>query len=96
MFQAEELYKLARRIKESGRNIWCYTGYLYEDVMAHEFMRRVLDYVDVLVDGPFVEARKDRSVLFRGSSNQRLIDVARSTSAVAPVLWDGESFTAVF
>lgn len=96
MSQAEELYKLARRIKESGRNIWCYTGYLYEDVMAHEFMRRVLDYVDVLVDGPFVEARKDRSVLFRGSSNQRLIDVARSTSAVAPVLWDGESFTAVF
>lgn len=94
MFQASELSVLARRIKESGKTIWCYTGFTYEAVMADARMRDVLGAVEVLVDGPFVESLKDPDLLFRGSSNQRLIDVAASEPG-NPVEWNGTAFTEV-
>lgn len=94
LFQVSELVELARRIRENGKSVWCYTGYLYEDVARNESLRPILDHIDVLVDGPFVEKLKDKDLLFRGSSNQRLIDVAKST-VDNPVLWDGLAFTAV-
>lgn len=92
--QLDDLVELARRIKDTGKAIWCYTGYIYETVANDPEKRRILDYVDVLVDGPFIEELKDKDLLFKGSSNQRLIDVTKST-AENPVLWDGETFTAV-
>ncbi|MDE5988445.1 MAG: anaerobic ribonucleoside-triphosphate reductase activating protein [Duncaniella sp.] len=79
MYRAAELLPLAARIKEAGKGIWCYTGFRYEDVMRSEPMRRLLEYIDVLVDGAFVEAQRDVHLLFRGSANQRLVDVGRST-----------------
>ena len=57
-----------------GKSIWIYTGYLYEDLKNREVMR----YIDVLVDGPFIEELKDISLKFRGSTNQRIIDVPES------------------
>lgn len=79
MFQPDGFALLARTIKErTGKNIWCYTGYLFENIVCDESRRALLQYVDVLVDGPFVEALKDESLLFRGSSNQRIIDVQES------------------
>lgn len=93
-FQPVELAELAQRISLAGKKIWCYTGYLYENIVSDPEMKKVLDHVEVLVDGPFVEALKDKDLLFRGSSNQRLIEISRS-SPDAPSLWDGESFTAV-
>lgn len=57
-----------------NKTIWIYTGYLYEDFKDREIM----SYIDVLVDGRFIEAQKDISLKFRGSSNQRLIDVQAS------------------
>lgn len=68
------------------KTIWVYTGYLYEDVQNYEIMR----YIDVLVDGPFVQDLKDISLQFRGSKNQRIIDVKRSREAGKVVLWDGK------
>lgn len=67
----EELTKLAREIKTKlpNKTIWCYTGSLYEEVKDLPIMK----YIDVLVDGPFVEELKDWKLLFRGSSNQRII-----------------------
>ena len=79
MYNAGMILPLARKIKESGKTLWCYTGFRYEVVMEHPDMRRLLDYVDVLVDGPFVETLRDVHLLFRGSSNQRLVDVKKST-----------------
>ena len=55
-----------------GKSIWIYTGYLYEDFKDHEIMK----YIDVLVDGPFIEALRDPDLTFRGSSNQRIIPVS--------------------
>ena len=71
--------ELARAIKErSSKNIWCYTGYLFEQLLENSAQRELLELVDVLVDGRFVEALKDEQLRFRGSSNQRIIDVPRS------------------
>lgn len=86
MFQIDGMIELARRLKESGRNVWCYTGYTYEDVCSDQRMSRLLPFIDVLVDGRFIESLRDTSLRFRGSSNQRLVDVRRSTPG-APVLW---------
>ena len=73
------------------KTIWCYTGYLFEnlrDGQVGEHSRSLLERLDVLVDGPFVLEKKDLSLRFRGSSNQRLIDVPASLRAGAAVLWD--------
>ena len=64
------------------KNIWLYTGYLYEDLKDLSIM----DYIDVLVDGPFIEAEKDLSLAFRGSRNQRIIDVPASRSSGSVIL----------
>lgn len=75
MYQAEELLPLARAISEAGYKIWCYTGFHYEAIRDRSPYKELLEYIDVLVDGPFVEALKPvgPALRFRGSSNQRFI-----------------------
>lgn len=80
LYHIEALLPLVRRLHDGGRHIWCYTGFTYEQVCADRSMSRILDYIDVLVDGPFMLPLRDISLRFRGSSNQRLVDVGRSTS----------------
>lgn len=80
-----ELVKLLRRIKEEypGKDIWCYSGYLYDSDLAEggsvhtEVTEEMLFYIDVLVDGEFVEELKDVTLVFRGSSNQRIIELRK-------------------
>lgn len=73
-YQAEAFTELARRIKEETRKtIWCYTGFTYEKILADPKMSEMLRYLDVLVDGPFIQALRDPELHFRGSSNQRII-----------------------
>ena len=88
--QAAECADLARLAHEKGLNVWTYTGYTYERLIAGEVpgAMDLLAQTDVLVDGPFVEARKSYAALFRGSTNQRLIDVPRSLAAGQVVLWE--------
>ena len=67
-----------------GKTIWCYTGYLYEELAANrigEHSRALLERLDVLVDGPFVQEKKNPDLRFRGSTNQRIIDVPASLQA---------------
>ena len=83
---------LVRRVRRElpQKDIWCYTGYLYEELAAGqvgEHSRDLLEGLDVLVDGPFVEAQKDLKLRFRGSANQRIIDVPASLAAGEPRLW---------
>ncbi|MGL4293575.1 MAG: anaerobic ribonucleoside-triphosphate reductase activating protein [Bacteroidales bacterium] len=78
-FQVHEFTLLAQKIKaESNKTIWCYTGYRYEQIVENESMRNMLGYIDVLIDGRFINNMKDPELLFRGSSNQRIIDVKAS------------------
>ena len=87
MFQPAGFTALAKAVKErSGKNIWCYTGYLFEDLLKNIQQKKMLEYIDVLVDGRFVEALKDESLRFRGSSNQRLINVPESLKSGKVVL----------
>ena len=89
MFQPEGFTALACAIRErSCKNIWCYTGYLFESLVKNPAQRALLEQVDVLVDGRFVEALRDEQLLFRGSSNQRLIDVKASLAQGSVVLWE--------
>ena len=89
MYQAESIISLAKTLKESGYNIWCYTGFKYEEIKKIPAMSALLPYLDVLVDGPFIESQKDISLLFRGSANQRLIDLHRTNGDV-PVNWESD------
>ena len=74
LYQVEAFTELARSIKEeTGKNIWCYTGFKYEEILADERMKQILQYIDTLVDGPFVAELRDPELHFRGSSNQRII-----------------------
>ena len=88
MFQPAGFAALARAIKErSTKNIWCYTGYLFEDILLNAQQRELLESIDVLVDGRFVEALKSEELPFRGSSNQRIIDVRKSLEQGCVVLF---------
>ena len=73
-YQVEAFTELARRIKEeTNKTIWCYTGYTHEQILADERLKQMLPYLDVLVDGPFIEKLRNTDLPFRGSSNQRII-----------------------
>ena len=77
------------------KSLWMYTGHTWNELMIGgcqytPFTMRILKTLDVLVDGPFVIAKKDISLRFRGSSNQRLIDVPASIKAGKPVLWSDD------
>jgi len=88
-FQAEGFAELASRIKkETDKTIWCYTGFLYEKLLHDDAARQLLQHIDVLVDGPFIQDLRDEDLLFRGSSNQRLIDVPRSRKEGRIVRWE--------
>ena len=82
----EVLLPFLKRVKEeySNKDVWLYSGYLYEQIKDAE----LLQYVDVLVDGPFVETLKDPSLAFRGSSNQRILNVQESLKAGQAILED--------
>ena len=88
-----DVVKLLRRIKEElpEKSIWAFSGYLFEkDMLSGRIgdVSEYLSYLDVLVDGPFVLAKKNLSLRFRGSENQRIIDVKASLAAGQTILWD--------
>lgn len=90
MENAEGLVPMVRAIKEEmpQKSVWVYSGFLYEEIMADEKKRALLDLCDVLVDGPFVDSLKDPGLYFRGSSNQRVIDLHQTREAgTVCLLW---------
>jgi len=89
----EAVVELLRQVKRElpEKSIWAFSGYLFEkDILSGRLgdTGEYLSYLDVLVDGPFVEAKKNLSLRFRGSENQRLIDVAASLKEGKTILWD--------
>ena len=87
----DSLYDLLLRIKnETGKSIWLWSGYLYEEIIKDNSKKRLLELVDVLVDGRFVIAKRDITLKYRGSSNQRVIDVKKSlefNKIIEKVVW---------
>jgi len=96
------LLPFLRRVREElpDKSIWCYSGFTLEQLTAGESRCRcectdeLLTLIDVLVDGPYIEAEHDISLRFRGSRNQRLLDLPASIAEHAPVLWQDETIYA--
>ena len=89
MYQATAFAELARAIRhETDKTIWCYTGFSFEQLLTMHEQKALLALVDVVVDGPFVASLRDESLHFRGSSNQRIIDVKASLAEGRTVLWN--------
>lgn len=84
--QIDAANELARAAKNFGLSVWCYTGYTFEELDGDA--QKLLDNVDVLIDGEFVESLRDLELIFRGSSNQRIIDVKKSREQKKIVTWD--------
>ena len=81
MFSPEELLTLLKRLKsDTGLEIWCYTGYTLEQIEQDPARAPLLDYIDVLVDGRFVQSLYDPQLPFRGSSNQRIIALHKGSA----------------
>ena len=83
------LVTLLKRFKqEVGKSVWLYTGYTYEEAIQRQERLDILSYCDVLVDGKFEITQKDLRLKFRGSRNQRIIDVQRSLNEQGVILYD--------
>ncbi|MBM6993117.1 MAG: anaerobic ribonucleoside-triphosphate reductase activating protein [Prevotella sp.] len=88
MFQPEGFAELASAIRRrTEKTIWCFTGYTFEALLRNPRQRKLLEQLDVLVDGPFIQRLRDPDLRFRGSSNQRIIDVPASLRDGVVVLW---------
>ncbi|MCH4166985.1 MAG: anaerobic ribonucleoside-triphosphate reductase activating protein [Megasphaera sp.] len=83
MQNAAGLTALAKKIRQAApdKTIWVYSGYTYEEILQDQQKKDLIDACDVLVDGPFVDALKDPGLYFRGSSNQRVIDLNKTREA---------------
>lgn len=81
-----ELIPLMERVKSLDKDIWCWTGYTYEEVQSLENGKEFLSLVDILIDGKFIEEQKDLKLKFRGSKNQRIINVKKSIKENTVVL----------
>ena len=80
MEQPEALYELVTKTKAIGKTVWVYTGYTYDELvqLKNEYILKILNTIDVLVDGKYIEKLKNINLRYKGSSNQRVIDCKRT------------------
>ncbi|WP_105177540.1 anaerobic ribonucleoside-triphosphate reductase activating protein [Clostridium cagae] len=90
--RADEFSYMAKIFKENNKNIWCYTGYKFEyindNLEINKGWKDLINNIDVLVDGKFEEDKKEDRLKFKGSSNQRIIDVKKSLKSNKVVIFD--------
>lgn len=77
LYQIDAVIELCDIIHSLGKNVWCYTGFTYEEIKENPSLSRILTHADVLVEGRFILSLRDTSLRFRGSSNQRIIQLDR-------------------
>ena len=85
LLQLDAANELARAAKSLGLSVWLYTGYIFEELPPAA--KTLLESVDVLIDGAFIESQRDLDLQFRGSRNQRIIDVKKTYAQNKIVLW---------
>lgn len=73
LYHPDEVRELSRRVVDVGHKVWLYTGFTIEEIEADPRLADALEFIDTIVDGPYIEALRDTDLLFRGSSNQRII-----------------------
>jgi anaerobic ribonucleoside-triphosphate reductase activating protein len=88
LIQIEAVVDLVRSLSEQGKTCWLYTGFKYEAINYLTILQLFISGVVVLIDGQYEESCKDSSLLFRGSSNQRIIDLQKTLEENRVVLWE--------
>ena len=95
--QPRALFEIGKRIKEHGLNIMVYSGYTFDELLEKskddEYVGRLLKITDILVDGRYVDEKRSLMLLFRGSSNQRIIDVQKSLDEGRVVIMELEDYS---
>lgn len=87
LYHPEFVSELSEMIEKEGYNIWLYTGFKWEEIISSEKMRNAIQHIDVIVDSPFILAERNTDLRFRGSSNQRIIDVKKSLASGMLTEW---------
>ena len=87
--QPEACLELAKAAHASGKNVWAFSGYTFEQLCADERKKLLLQECDFLVDGPFIQARRSPDCVYAGSTNQRIINIKNSMDDKEIVLWKG-------
>lgn len=89
MYSAEDILPFLRELKKlsPASTIWVYSGFTYEEIVAEPSMRGLLDMCDVLVDGPFILEQRDVTLSYRGSRNQRIVDIQKSQETGQLILY---------
>lgn len=93
--QPEACLEIARRCKARGLSVWAYSGYAFEQIAAGACSKagvELLSVCDVLVDGPFAQSQRSLGLMWKGSANQRVIDLAKTAAAGRVILYENESF----
>lgn len=89
LYHPEFVKEIIGKVHSLEHNVWIYTGFLWEEIISSPLLLDAIREADVIVDSPFILALRDTDLLFRGSSNQRIIDVQKSISGDI-VLWERE------
>ncbi|MCH5224421.1 MAG: anaerobic ribonucleoside-triphosphate reductase activating protein [Muribaculaceae bacterium] len=87
LYEPKDTAVLVERLKRDGRNVWVYTGYRWEDIIGTASLLDAVKEADVVVDGEFIVSQRNIDLPFRGSSNQRIIDVGKSLKEGRVVLF---------
>lgn len=90
VYQSDEAATLAEKLRGAARTVWLYTGFTFDELLQMPQARRLVNAVDVIVDGPFVLSMRNTNLQFRGSENQRIIDVRQSLASGKTILWESE------
>ncbi|MGM5629833.1 anaerobic ribonucleoside-triphosphate reductase activating protein [Apibacter raozihei] len=89
LIQVQGFRELSEKIKlETNKNIWCYTGFVYEQIAKSKKLAQILPFIDVLVDGKYVDEYNDKKLMFKGSSNQRIIDIKKTIKTGKIINWE--------
>ena len=91
MYSPVETLKLIKKLNIPHNNIWCYTGFTFEQLIKNNNQLQLLKYINVLVDGRFEYSKRDITLAFKGSSNQRIIDVKQSLKQGEIILYEHSS-----
>jgi anaerobic ribonucleoside-triphosphate reductase activating protein len=89
MFQVEACLEIAKFCKQIGLSVWCYTGFTFEELLdmskSNYKLTELMKNIDVLIDGRFIESKKSLDLYYRGSSNQRILDLKKSLKSQKPI-----------
>ena len=88
LYNPQWIVKLADMIHSHSHTVWLYTGYTWEEIISNPELRRAVESCDVVVDSPFILKLRDTDLVFKGSSNQRIIDITKSIESGKIIIWN--------